>query len=85
LLWEHQVGKRTNSWRRTIFAQQDSLEDAVDAGSLRRYAIDVLPAAYRRGMRRAAIATELPLDTFPTACPWTLDEMLAYLPEGRRS
>ncbi len=80
LKWERQPEGRSGSWKATIFAQQDALEDDVAGGSLRRYAVDVLPEAYRRGVRLAAAETGLRPETFPTRCPWTLDELITFAP-----
>ena len=80
LKWEHQPGRRGNSWRRTIVEQQQSLADDVSAGSLRRHAVEVLPEAYRKAAVLASAATGLPEDAFPPVCPWSLDELLAYKP-----
>jgi Domain of unknown function DUF29 len=80
LKWEHQPARRGPSWRRTILVQQHDLRQYLRSGSLRRHAEDVLPAAHLRGVSQAAAATGLAPGTFPTHCPWTLDELLAYTP-----
>ena len=85
LKWEHQPGKRTRSWARTILEQQQQLADDVAAGSLRRHAVEVMPDAYRRAVALASVATGLPAETFPAASPWGLEELLAYKPEGGRA
>jgi hypothetical protein len=69
LKWEHQATLRSRSWRVTIQDQQDELRDDVAAGSLRRHALEVLPEAYRRGVRKAAGETGLPEEIFPSDCP----------------
>lgn len=77
---EYQPGKRTRSWARTIVVQQQQLADDVAAGSLRRHAVEVMPAAYSKGVAMAAAATGLPAATFPATSPWGLEELLAYTP-----
>jgi hypothetical protein len=80
LKWEHQAGKRGRSRRRTIGVQRRDLKQLLTGGSLRRHAEQSLPGAYLEGVSRAADATGLPPGTFPTHCPWTLDELLEYSP-----
>ena len=45
-------------------------------GSLQDYPAAYLPAAYRYARRKAALATGLPLATFPEACPWPVAQVL---------
>ncbi len=77
LKWTHQVDKRTGNWRGTIVSQRQELLDLLGRGVLRNHAENVLPQAYANGVELAAAETEVPVKTFPTVCPYTLDELLA--------
>lgn len=80
LKWEHQTRKRTGSWKATILEQRHRLEDWVDAGVLRSHAEIVLPEAYTRAVKLVSVETGLSTETFPTQCPYTLDQLLAFTP-----
>ncbi len=80
LKWTHQPERRSASWQATIFEQRMELEGAADGGVLRRHADDVLAKAYEKAVERAAAETGLPSATFPADCPYTFDELLAFLP-----
>lgn len=77
LKWEHQPDRRTSSWRRSIAVQRHALEDDVSAGVLRNHALAVLPDAYAKAVERAALATALPIETFPAECPYALDQLMS--------
>ena len=77
LKWDHQPAKRTPSWESTILTQRNDLHDIFESRTLRNHASDVLDAAYARAVRQAAIQTGSPEKSFPTACPYTLSELLA--------
>ena len=78
LKWQYQPDQRSNSWRLTLEVQKQFLQDEIDSsGTLRNHAVEILEKAYRKGVRLAVIETGLPPETFPAACPVTLDELLA--------
>jgi Domain of unknown function DUF29 len=69
-------------WRVTIRnARREIRKRAL--GGLRDYPAAYLPVAYREAREDAADGTDLPLATFPEACPWTVEEVLdeAFWPE----
>ena len=78
LKWEYQPGRRTNSWRRTNVAQQQSLRGLLQSGTLRLHAERVLGSSYLDGVALASVATGL--SDFPMDCPWDLDGVLTYRP-----
>lgn len=82
LKWTHQSDRRSASWQGTIFEQRMELEGAASGGVLRTHADDVLPKAYEKAVERAAIETGLPASSFPADCPYTFDELLAFVPAG---
>ena len=87
LKWLHQTDKRTSSWRRTISEQRKELGRLLKSGALRQHAEAALPEMYTDAVELAADETELPEDTFPSQCPWTLDQILSreVLSDGTQS
>jgi hypothetical protein len=77
LKWEHQPAKRSNSWRATMAEQRRELEELLTSGTLRNYAQEVLPRAYRDAVEQAALETDLPESTFPSENTRSLDEWMA--------
>ena len=77
LKWAHQPDRRSGSWRGTVIEQRQELEGLVSRGVLRNHAEAVLADAYRKAVERAAAETGLPAETFPVACPHTLDQLLS--------
>jgi hypothetical protein len=77
LKWTYQSKKRTRSWRSTIITQQQELHDLLSGGVLRQHAESNLRLAYSRAVTRAALETNLPRDTFPPGCPFSLDQLLS--------
>lgn len=77
LKWVYQPHHRTRSWRGTILEQRDELELAAARGVLRRHAEFVLSHAYAKAIKRATAETGLPPETFPTECPYTLEQLLS--------
>jgi len=72
-------------WRLSILdARHEISHDLADNRSLHGYPAERLADAYRYARRVAAIDTELPLATFPEACPWTIAQVLDedFWPEG---
>jgi Domain of unknown function DUF29 len=86
LKWQYQPVLRGQSWRATIRLQRRELTLHLgDNPSLRV----VLPEAIERAYGNAVIAAEaetgLPESSFPAACPWSVEEMMAedFWPEGK--
>jgi hypothetical protein len=85
LKWHYQPLRRSPSWRRSIYQAQTALEDVLeDNRSLREIPPAHLAKLYERARRLAIQDTGLPLSTFPEACPWTIEQLLApqILPEA---
>ncbi|NMF85658.1 DUF29 domain-containing protein [Nodosilinea sp. P-1105] len=85
LKWQYQPERRTASWEITLANCRDGIQDCLeDSPSLQRFLKDTAWVAkyYRRARRDAAKETQMPMDTFPTACPYSLEEMLdlTFLP-----
>jgi hypothetical protein len=77
LKWTHQDDRRSGSWKATIVEQRQELEGLVSRGVLRNHAEAVLADVYRKAVERAAAETGLAAESLPTACPYTLDQLLS--------
>ena len=77
LKWIYQQNMRTPSWRNTVIEQQDELEDLVTKGVLRNHAEESLSAIYQKAVKYAARETGLPAESFPSQCPYTLDQLMS--------
>jgi hypothetical protein len=77
LKWVHQPDQRSKGWRARIIEQRQELSLHVARGVLRNHAEAVLPQAYLRAIERAMAETELPAESFPETCPYTLAELLS--------
>jgi hypothetical protein len=83
LKWEFQGEKRSRSWRTTVLTQRQELVDLAGRGVLRAHAEAILAQAYEDAVELAASETALPKASFPEACPYTVEQLLAIdLPEG---
>jgi hypothetical protein len=77
LKWEYQPQRRSRSWLATIRVQRrDTLRLLKDNPSLKPYLEDALPEAYENGTDLAMGETDLPEQTFPVECPYSLTEIL---------
>jgi Domain of unknown function DUF29. len=77
-------------WRLSVIEHRNRAQKSIrKSGSLRRLLPDLLPDAWKDGRTLAASALELfdsiPLDTVPTKCPYTLDQILddGFYPANR--
>jgi hypothetical protein len=59
-----------------------ALRVLLESQTLRRHADEILPATYRESREIAAISTGRPIGTFPEACPFTVDELIAPGADG---
>jgi len=76
LKWQFQPSHRTRSWSDTIRRERRNIrEEEADSPTLRKNAGDIALEAYAMARQEAADETDLPLETFPVACPWTLDQI----------
>ncbi len=84
LKWQFQSSQRSNSWLATIHEQRDQVALLLaENPSLKPYLTEALDIAYQSGLNLAVRETELPYETFPTTCPYSLDEVMnpAFLPD----
>jgi len=84
LKWRYdQATEPRRGWRITIRnARLDIAKRAL--GRLQDYPAQYLATAYRHAREDAADETDLPLTTFPEACEWRPEQVLAadFWPEG---
>ena len=77
LKWEYQSSNRSRSWLATIRVQRrDTLRLLKDNPSLKSFLEDVVSEAYENGRDLAMGETDLPEQTFPKKCPYSLTEIL---------
>lgn len=77
LKWEYQPQHRSRSWLATIRVQRrDTLGLLKDNPSLKPDLEDALAFAYENGRDLAMGETDLPEQTFPNKCPYSLTEIL---------
>lgn len=82
---KYQSQKRSNSWLVTLFEHRRRLSRyLVDSPSLQLHLQEVFADCYTTARKKAALETELPLDTFESESPFTTQETLdsEYLPLG---
>jgi len=77
LKWQFQPRRRSRSWHVTILNQRSELQDDLTSKTLRNHAQEVLPEAYQRAVRQAAVETGLAEDRLPAHCPFSLDFLLS--------
>jgi hypothetical protein len=85
LKWQFQPQKRGNSWLATIREQREQLVLLLDENpSLKPYLSEALIVAYKLGLNLAVRETDLPYETFPSDCPYSLEATLddAFLPDS---
>src|ERR1700722_4730857 len=77
LKWQAQPERRSKSWTATIAVQRKDLADLLDEmPSLRRYLAENLNKAHARAVILASQETFLPMEDFPSTCPYPLDALL---------
>ncbi|MEB3358428.1 MAG: DUF29 domain-containing protein [Synechococcales bacterium] len=77
LKWEYQPQRRSRSWLATIRVQRrDTLRLLKDNLSLKPYLKEALFEAYANARDLAMGATDLPSQTFPPDCRYSLAEIL---------
>ncbi len=76
-----QPEKLTRSWLYTVALQQDEAKTLIKAHpGMRQHLPAIYADAYPRARRLAAVETGIPESRFPTVNPWTMDEVLSYVP-----
>jgi len=78
LKWQYQPGRRGASWEVTIINQRlDIATHLQDNPSLKSRLSEAIADAYRKARGEAYAETGLSKETFPVACPWSFEQMMA--------
>lgn len=74
---QYQPTKRTRSWRVTVVTQRTDLERLLrDNPTLQARLPEFVQEIYSTAVKRAVVETGLRKTTFPTACPYTVEEIM---------
>ena len=77
LKWVFQPELREMSWQLTVQEQRDQLHELLaDNPSLNNQMTASLERTYPRAVKRTALETSLIEETFPTECPFRLEDIL---------
>ena len=77
LKWQFQTNLRSSSWRYSIANARIEIADLLSASpSLQRLPQTELPRVYLQARRLASTETGLPPTTFPSTCPYELEQVL---------
>jgi DNA-binding transcriptional regulator YdaS (Cro superfamily) len=77
LKWAHQPEKRSGSWASAMIEQRARiLKRLQESPSLRGYPAEVLDEEYATAVGRAAAEAGLARETFPSECPFTIEQVL---------
>jgi hypothetical protein len=85
LKWQFQPALRGQSWRATIHLQRRDLEDHLsDNPSLKATLCPAIDRAYGSAAIKGVPETGLSQTTFPTACPWSFEQIMdiEFWPSG---
>lgn len=87
LKWQYQPDYRSHSWQATIREQRRKILRLLKANpSLQPFLLEALQLGYEDGIDLAIQETNLPEETFPATCPYTLDQALdaEFLPNAHK-
>lgn len=77
LKWRYQSDKRSKSWQITIRNNRFDVEEFLqDSPSLKPKLAELLAECYPRAVIEASDETGLPPATFPSTCPFTIEQIL---------
>ena len=75
--WAFQPSGRKSGWAATVREQRRRIRKRIEASpSLASYPAEALAEEYGDARLAAVDDTELPLDTFPETCPFTIEQVL---------
>ncbi|MBW4690546.1 MAG: DUF29 domain-containing protein [Lyngbya sp. HA4199-MV5] len=83
LKWQYQPERRSSSWKGSIVEHRQRIRDELkDSPSLKPYLEQIFAECYINAVERAIAETDLPAETFPRSCPYTLSATLdsSYMP-----
>lgn len=77
LKWQYQPDQQSSSWLATIREQRRKITKLIEQNpSLKPYLEEAFKEAYEDGLDLAVRETNLPYQTFPEGCPYTLGQTL---------
>ena len=77
LKWQYQSSRRSGSGSGSIIEHRRRIKKALkDSPSLKNYLEEVLVECYESAAEQASAETELPIETFPGNCPYSIDQIL---------
>ncbi|HYN78888.1 MAG TPA: DUF29 domain-containing protein [Lamprocystis sp. (in: g-proteobacteria)] len=77
LKWHYQPGFRGVSWRLSITNARDEIAELLeDSPSLAPRLAEIRARRYPSARARAALETGLPIELFPTECPFSVEQLL---------
>lgn len=88
LKWEYQPSKRSPSWRKTVKEPRFRLALVLnDSPSLKIRLAEFVESVYAYAVEHAADETGLDRKSFPTTCPYRVEQLLdpTFLPNERQS
>ncbi len=78
LKWQYQAPRRTRGWRNTILTQRMDIADLLeDSPSLQPLVAEKIQTAYEKAKLKAEDETGIDRRTFPSQCPYTLEQSLS--------
>jgi hypothetical protein len=83
LKWQYQPQMRSGSWKGSIAEHRRRIRKALkDSPSLQPYLEQIFDECYADAVEQAIAETDLPAETFPRSCPYTISTTLdsSYLP-----
>ncbi|MES2018894.1 MAG: DUF29 domain-containing protein [Pseudomonadota bacterium] len=76
---EYQPVLRSNSWITTICNQRRKIEDLFEESPSLKSLVDAsIDSEYKRAVRQAVLETGLPPTSFPTAPPYTKEQLFDF-------
>lgn len=84
LKWQFQPQMRSASWEVTIIRERANIEAREGRNpSLKSDAANIAFGVYRHALREAMVETHLARSTFPSECPWTVDQLrdIDFMPD----
>jgi hypothetical protein len=77
LKWEFQSDRRSGSWEGSIIEHRRRVQEALsESPSLKPYIESILAESYVQAAKQARAETGLPITTFPSLCPYSLDQVI---------
>ncbi len=77
LKWDYQPERRSRSWQGSILEHRRRIEEELeDCPSYSARLEEAVTRAYRTAAPRAFRESGLPLQTFPTTCPYSWDDIM---------